>query len=136
MPDDEINYEEIRQRVEQRFTQLKEWFMHAMIFAIFIVALALIFGSNKYVIGFLLLWLAGFAAHTVEVFGEFVTAGMQRRAIELDIEMEIYYRSGQMPSFMKQKREDTSQRLQLSDDGELIPVIENEDRAALDMDQQ
>ena len=131
MPDDDINYEEIRQRVEKRYEDLKGWFMHVMIIVVFMVGLFLVFGVNKYVIGFMLLWLSGFLAHTVDVFADFVTAGMRERAIEREIEMEMYYRTGQLPTFMKRKHQPTPQHLQLSDDGELIPAAEGEDERAV-----
>jgi hypothetical protein len=120
MSQDDINYDEIRRRVEQCYDDLKNWVIHALVFVTIIAALIVAFGANKYTIGFTLLWLSGFVAHTVDTFADFVTVGLRRRAIQHEIEMELYYRDGQVPSFMKRKRQPQPERLGMSDDGELV----------------
>jgi hypothetical protein len=130
MSDDSINYKKIRKRVEQRYDNLKGFLSHLAVYLLVNAAAWIIFGSRE-VLGFpvalslSLLWGAGLIAHAVEALFDFFTARARENAIRREIEIELYHKEGRIPSFIEKPKRHGG-RLRLSDDGELIPVDEDE----------
>lgn len=114
----DIDVEKIRERVEERFKERTEFFMHLVIYVIINAMLWGIYifsgGGWPWPIVPMLGWGAGLFAHGVEVFaGSSFWIERRERAIQQEIERERMRRMGY---FEKPKRE----RLRLSDDGELL----------------
>ena len=130
MTEDPIDYNRIRQRVEQRYDNLKGLIIHLAIYFLVITAAWIIFGTSHFlgiplVLTFALLWGAGLVAHGVEALFDVVTARARENAIRREIEMELYHRDGRIPSFMEKPKRH-GERLRLSDDGEIVAVEDDE----------
>lgn len=122
----EPNYDEIRKRVKRRYDNRAEFLSHLVAFIIvnglgwwFIVRPmgGIVFTLAALVSG---LWGLGVVIHGIQ----FLTKELQERAIEREIGREREWRSGfASEPDMKRKRD----RLTLSDDGEVLEVIEDDE---------
>lgn len=119
----EPNYDEIRKRVKRRYDNHAEFLSHL---AAFVVSMLIVW-SVLIPQGLLLTlaqlgsagWLMGLVIH----FIQYLTKIMQERAIEREIIREREWRGTLLSEpDMKRKRE----RLTLSDDGEVLEVIEDD----------
>lgn len=133
MPDNnDLNIDKIRERVDSRYNQMIEFVTHLVVYILTnagLFVLAGILGSGllaQLTVAVMLLWGAGLAAHAITALSGIFLAGMRQRALAREIEMELYYRDGEIPSFVKQKRKGRPQPLRISDDGELIPDEDDE----------
>lgn len=130
MPEESVDYKRIRKRVEKRYDDLKGFLSHLAVYLL-VNACAWIILGNTDILGFpialtlTLLWGAGLIAHAVEALFDFVTARARENAIRREIEIELYNREGRIPSFVEKPKRH-GDRLRLSDDGELIPIDEDE----------
>jgi fatty acid desaturase len=122
----EPNYDEIRRRIKRRYDNRAEFLSHLVAFVIvnglgwWFIALpmgGIVFTLAALVSG---LWFLGVVIH----FIQFLTKELQERAIEREIERERAWRSSYASEpDMKRKRE----RLTLTEDGELLEVIEDDE---------
>jgi hypothetical protein len=132
----EPNYDEIRHRVQQRFTKRKELLMHATAFVIVNAVLWILwfagpiqqllqdfpdFGIPAPLI-VTALWGMGFIVHFLDYYFE-VGEGARRRdrAIQQEIEREKAIRE----DFLEKPKRD--RRIQLTDEGELEEVADEDD---------
>jgi hypothetical protein len=122
------DYVELRRRVEERFNKRTEWFMHATAYLIglltTLVALNVLdidFGIDAiYIWGGMAFWGAIMVMHGVEVFFEtYIWVQARERAIQREIEVELWHREGRVPSFIEKPKR-MPQPVTFSDEGELI----------------
>jgi 2TM domain len=129
MSDDQLNYEEIRRRAEQRANKRKELIMHVAVFIVVNLSLWLVFGvisgfaANPTFLLIPLLstlgWGMGVAIHGVVNYVE--TTGMdnmREREIEREIQRELRRRGLTEADLLEKPKRETTVRL--SDDGELV----------------
>jgi hypothetical protein len=134
---DSLNYRTIRARVEQRYNQRTEFFVHLGLFIFSMGAFTLInFAVYDHWVIQVLYWLTvlgwggGLVAHGIKVLLEtYIWENAKQRAIQREIELELWHREGQIPSFVqKPKRDASPQRLRMMSDGEVI--IEDEESSS------
>ncbi len=123
----EQEYREIRAKVEDRYNKRTEFVMHLVAY-VFInigihMGLARLVGLEA-PIPFLvtLLWGAGLVMHGVQVLFETgIWVHAQEKAIQREIEMQLFYKEGRVPSFMNKRKNDTDfSHLHIGYDGELV----------------
>jgi hypothetical protein len=116
----EPNYDEIRRRITKRYENRAEFFIHLVTFVIINALLwsELVFRRGWLLTAFTALWFIGLVAH----FINFLMSEARERAIELAIEREHYWGSNSGDG-RKLKRDSYTR---LSDDGELIDVVDDD----------
>ena len=120
----EPNYDEIRRRVKRRYDNHAEFLSHLVAFVVTMVAVWWLWQPQGVLGTVAQLGSAGWFMGIVIHFIQYLTKIMQERAIEREIERERAWRSGYVAEpDMKRKRD----RLTLTEDGELMEVIEDDD---------
>ena len=129
MSNDQIDYEAIRQRAEKRVKARAEFILHLAIYIIINLALwAIWFAFTRDIFPWPILsttlWGVGLAIHGIYVYIESsMMDQMRARAIQREVEHELRLRGqDEQPKLSKPKREQREQIVRLSDDGELLPV--------------
>lgn len=128
MPDDDINYEAIRSRVEQRFRERTEFIIHAVVYIGVNIGLWMIYffwdsGDVPWPLIVTVLWGAGLFGHAAHVWSGDWMRRMKDREIDREIEKERLRR--ELLS-MKHKNDEVA-AVRLSDDGEWVSADEDDD---------
>ncbi len=120
----EEDYQKIRERVDKRFEERAEWVSHFIAYVFVNLGFHIFFGWGSTVAMIItIFWGMGLAIHTAQTFMEMMMAQAKDRAIQREIEMELYRKEGRVPSFAsKRKNEDGFQNLRIGYDGELVDV--------------
>lgn len=120
----ELNYDEIRRRVKRRYDNHAEFLSHLVAFVVTMFAIWALWHPEGTLGTFIQLGSAGWFMGLVIHFIQYLTKIMQERAIDREIERERAWRSGFAGEpDVKRKRD----RLTLSDDGEVLEVIEDDE---------
>ncbi len=140
---DNLDYDEIRRRVQKRVNKRKELYIHAGVYVVVNIAVLILWlvlrggafgltaGDPEFAqiisapIPLLLAgaWMIGLATHAMVVFFE---TGMLERMQDREMTREIEREKQRLYLSEKPKRE----ALMLSDDGELVPVAEEKESPA------
>ena len=120
----EEDYKKIRQRVEERFEKRSEWVSHLTAYVFVNLGLHYFFGWGSVpAMMVTIFWGMGLAIHTAQVLFETSTDRAKERAIQREIELELYHKEGRVPSFAKKrKNEERFGHLRIGYDGELVAV--------------
>jgi hypothetical protein len=123
----EPNYEEIRSRIKRRYDNRTEFLSHLVAFVISNIVLWSFlqpqFGWATLAGIITGLWFMGLVIHGIQFWNK----EAQEQEIERLIERERQWRSGEISEADMKRKRDT---LQLSDDGEVMQIIEDEDKPA------